>query len=163
MTKFLQLLFAACAFVSATVARDITLAWDASPSADVVRYVVSVGTNDGGPYPKQWPVDGRDNTTLVITSLAPGRYYFVAQALNSSNLWSDFSNQLEVNIPEPPALTVVERPSVSLTGVVYCATNVLGPWRELVRLPPVAVPLDCELGFFRLGLEWSPPPSGINP
>ena len=133
---------------------DITLAWDASPSADVVRYVVSMGTNDGGPYPQQWPVAGRENTTITITGLAPGRYYFVAQAVGSSNLWSDFSNQIEVNIPEPPALTLVERPSVSLTGVVYRATNSLGPWKELVRLPPVAVPADGSDGYFRLGIEW---------
>jgi hypothetical protein len=142
---------------------SVKLAWDASPSADVVRYVVSMGTNEGGPYPEQWPVAGRDNTTLVITSLAPGRYYFVAQAVNSSNLWSDFSNQLEVSIPEPPTLTIIESPSVSLTGVVYRATNVLGPWRELMRLPPVTVPFDGEMGFFRLGLEWSPPPTGRTP
>lgn len=149
--------------ISATVARDITLAWDASPSTNVMFYVVSMGTNEGGPYPQQWPVFGRDNTTLTVTRLAPGRYFFVAQAVNASNLWSDFSNQLEVDIPEPPALTLIERASVSLTGVVYRATNVLGPWQELVRLPSVTVPLEGDLGFFRLGLEWSPPPTVMNP
>jgi len=137
-----------------TAARDITLAWDASPSVDVERYVVSMGTNSGGPYPQQWPVAGRDNTTLVITSLTPGRYFFVAQAVNTSNLWSDFSNQVEVNLPEPLQLALVERPSVALTGTVYRATNALGPWEELVRLPVVTVPFDGDVGFFRLGLEW---------
>ena len=148
----------ACAFVAAMIgvaaARDITLAWDASPSADVVRYVVSMGTNSGGPYPQQWPVDGQFNTQLIVPALSPGRYYFVAQAVSTSNLWSDFSNQVEVLIPKPPQLATVERPSVLLTGTVYRATNVLGPWEEFVRLPVVAVPFDGDVGFFRLGLEW---------
>ena len=133
---------------------SVTLAWDASPSDDVVRYVVSMGTNSGGPYPQQWPVDGQFNTQLIVPALSPGRYYFVAQAVNTSNLWSDFSNQIEVLIPAPPQLVMVERPSVLLTGTVYRATNVLGPWEEFVRLPVVAVPVEGEMGFFRLGLEW---------
>ena len=140
--------------VSSVAARDITLAWDASPSVDVVRYVVSMGTNSGGPYPQQWTVDGQFNTQLIVPALSPGRYYFVAQAVNTSNLWSDFSNQVEVLIPTPPQLAMVERPSVLLTGTVYRATNVLGPWEEFVRLPVVAVPFDGDVGFFRLGLEW---------
>ena len=148
----------ACGLVTALIgvaaARDITLAWDASPSVDVVRYVVSMGTNSGGPYPQQWPVTGRPNTQLVVSNLDPGRYYFIAQAVNTSNLWSDFSNQIEVNIPEPPRLAMAERPGMMLTGVVYRATNALGPWQEFVRLPPVAVPVEGEMGFFRLGLEW---------
>ena len=152
----------AVAFSASAVARDITLAWDASSSTDVVRYVISMGAADGGPCLQQWSVPGRANTTLLVTGLVPGRYYFVAQAVSSSNLWSDFSNQIEASIPEPPTLTLVERPSVSLTGVVYHATNALGPWEELVRLPPVTVPFDVEMGFFRLGLEWSPQPTGMN-
>ena len=133
---------------------SVTLAWDASPSDDVVRYVVSMGTNSSGPYPQQWPVAGQFNTQLIVPALSPGRYYFVAQAVNTSNLWSDFSNQLEVLIPTPPQLAMVERPSVLLTGTVYRATNALGPWAELVRLPVVAVPFNGDVGFFRLGLEW---------
>ena len=133
---------------------SVTLAWDASPSVDVVRYVVSMGTNSGGPYPQQWAVAGQFNTQLIVPALSPGRYYFVAQAVNTSNLWSDLSNQVEVSIPEPPQLVMVERPSVLLTGTVYRATNVLGPWEEFVRLPVLAVPFDGDMGFFRLGLEW---------
>ena len=133
---------------------SVTLAWDASPSVDVVRYVVSMGTNSGGPYPEQWAVAGHFNTQLIVPTLSPGRYYFVAQAVNTSNLWSDFSNQVEVLIPTPPQLVMVERPALRLTGIVYRATNVLGPWEEFVRLPVVAVPFDGDVGFFRLGLEW---------
>ena len=140
--------------VSSVAARDITLAWDASPSVEVVRYVVSMGTNSGGPYPQQWAVAGQFNTQLIVPALSPGRYYFVAQAVNTSNLWSDFSNQVEVLIPPPPQLAMVERPALSLTGIVYRATNVLGPWEEFIRLPVVAVPFDGDVGFFRLGLEW---------
>ena len=140
--------------VSSMAARDITLAWDASPSVDVVRYVVSMGTNSGGPYPQQWAVAGQFNTQMIVPALSPGRYYFVAQAVNTSNLWSDFSNQVEVLIPTPPQLVIVERPALSLTGIVYRATNVLGPWEEFVRLPVVAVPVEGEMGLFRLGLEW---------
>ena len=133
---------------------SVTLAWDASPSVDVVRYVASMGTNSGGPYPQQWAVAGQFNTQLIVPALSPGRYYFVAQAVSTSNLWSDFSNQVEVLIPTPPQLAMVERPSVLLTGTVYRATNVLGPWEEFVRLPVLAVPFDGDVGFFRLGLEW---------
>lgn len=153
-TKLRANCVAFCGALLSAHGRDITLAWDASPSVDVVRYVVSMGTNSGGPYATQWPVAGQFNTQLVVSNLDPGRYYFVAQAVNTSNLWSDFSNQIEVSIPEPPRLAMVERPSVLLTGVVYRATNALGPWKELVRLPPVAVPVDGEMELFRMGLEW---------
>ena len=136
---------------------SVTLAWDASPSVDVVRYVVSMGTNSGGPYPQQWAVAGQFNTQLFVPALSPGRYYFVAQAVNTSNLWSDFSNQVEVLIPTPPQLVMVERSSVLLTGTLYRATNVLGPWEEFIRLPVVAVPFDGDVGLFRLGLEWGQP------
>ena len=146
----------AVALVGAVVARDITLAWDPSPDADVSGYLVSMGTNNGGPYPQQWPIAGWQNTQLVVSSLGADRYHFVAQAVNVSNLWSDASNQVETNIPEAPRLSIVEHPSVLLTGVVYRATSLLGPWEEFVRLPPVAVPLEDDLGLLRLGLEWSP-------
>lgn len=133
---------------------DITLAWDASPSTNVIGYVVSMGVADGGPYPQQWSVAGRTNTEFTVNLPTPGRYYFVVQASSTSNVWSDVSNQIEVTIPEPPRLTVVEPPSLLLTGVVYRATNALGPWKELVRLPPVAVPANGGDGYYRLGLEW---------
>lgn len=133
---------------------DVTLAWDVSPSTDVVAYVVSMGTNDSGPYPQRWTVPGRMSTEFTVNALVPGRYYFVVQSVSTANVWSDASNQLEVTIPEPPRLTVVEPPGLLLTGVVYRATNVLGPWKELVRLPPVAVPADSDNGYFRLGIEW---------
>ena len=137
-------------------ARDVTLGWNANSEPDVTGYVVSMGTNNGGPYPQFWPVAGRLNTQLVVSNLGPGRYYFVAQAVNASNLLSDFSNQVEAPIAPPPRLVVVEPPALRLTGVVYRATNVLGPWAEFCRLPPIEVPLTGELGLFRLGLEWSP-------
>ena len=83
---------------------DVTLAWDPNSEADVSGYVVAMGTNDGGPYPQRWPVAGRLNTQLVVSNLSPGRYYFVAQAVNASNLVSDFSNQVETPIAAPPRL-----------------------------------------------------------
>ena len=157
MKQFFQRMIAggvATALMGTAAARDITLAWDVSLSTNVVAYVVSMGTNDGGPYPQRWTIPGRASTDLAVGGLLPGRYFFIAQAVGISNLWSDASNQVEVTIPEPPRLTIVEPPSLLLTGVVYRATNVLGPWKELVRLPPVAVPADGGDGYFRLGLEW---------
>lgn len=146
----------ALALIAVSAARDITLAWDPNTEPDVTGYFVSMGANDGGPYSQRWPVAGRFNTQLVVSNLSPGRYYFVAQAVNASNLVSDFSNQVEAPIPAPPLLVIVEPPALRLTGVVYRATNSLGPWMEFCRLPPVDVPLAGELGLFRLGLEWSP-------
>ena len=144
-----------CCAATMCAASGITLAWDPNPEPDVTGYVVSMGTNDGGPYSQRWPVAGRLNTQLVVSNLVPGRYYFVAQAVNASNLVSDFSNQVEAPIAAPPRLVIVEPPALRLTGVVYRATNVLGPWAELQRLPPVEVPMSGDVGFLRLGLEWS--------
>jgi hypothetical protein len=146
----------ATALIGMAAARDITLAWDPNSEPDVTGYFVSMGANDGGPYPQRWPIAGRLNTQLVVSNLGPGRYYFVAQAVNASNLVSDFSNQVEAPSPTPPQLVIVEPPVIRLTGVVYRATNTLGPWTEFCRLPPVEVQLVGELGLFRLGLEWSP-------
>ena len=144
----------AVAFSATALARDITLAWDTSPSTNVASYVLSTGVTDGGPYPQRWTIPGQTSAGFTVNSLPPGRYYFVVQAVSTANVWSDVSNQIEVYVPEPPRLTLVEPPSLLLTGVVYRATNVLGPWKELVRLPPVAVPADSGDGYFRLGLEW---------
>lgn len=143
------------ALMAAAAARDITLGWDPNSEPDVTGYLVSMGTNDGGAYPQRWPIAGRLNTRLVVSNLGPGRYYFVAQAVNASNLVSDFSNQLEAPIPSPPLLVIIEPPALHLTGVVYRATNAVGPWAELCRLPAVDIPLAGDLGFLRLGVEWS--------
>jgi hypothetical protein len=53
--------------------------------------------------------------------------------MNASNLVSDFSNQVEASIPAPPQLGVIEPPALRLTGMVYRATNALGPWTEYLR------------------------------
>ena len=154
--KPLRTVLLLCCVATLCAASGITLEWDANPEPDVTGYVVSMGTNDGGPYPQRWSVAGRLNTRLAVSNLGPGRYYFVAQAVNTSNLASDFSNQVEAPIAAPPRLVIVEPPALRLTGVVYRATNVLGPWAEFYRLPPVDVPLAGDVGFLRIGLEWAP-------
>ncbi len=145
----------ATALVCMAAARDIWLAWEPSPTESVDSYVVSMGTNSGI-YFETWPVEGRLTAMFVVTNLGPGRYFFVVQAHVPSGLLSDYSNQVEALVSTPPQLHVVDLPAVRLAGVVYHATNAIGPWRELVRLPVVEFPLLGELGFFRLGLEWSP-------
>jgi VCBS repeat-containing protein len=105
----LFVLLASLALLPAARAADVTLAWDPSPDAGVASYRVHYGTITGiytdltnaGPA-----------TTLTIGGLLEGTtYYFVATAVGTNQLESDFSNEINYTVPipanQPPSITVI--------------------------------------------------------
>lgn len=81
-------------------AHSVTLNWNASTSA-VAGYRVYRGTVSGGPYTVQ-------NTSLIVgtnyinLTVQPGAvYYYVVRAVDSSNVESIDSNQVQAVMPNP--------------------------------------------------------------
>ena len=89
------MLAAACAanaqLVPTTTTARVVLAWDASPSAEVVGYNVYWGS-----APRFYTnLVATTNLTATITNLHRGStYYFAATAFTSAGLESDFSNEV---------------------------------------------------------------------
>ncbi len=81
-----------------TVSHSVTLAWDPSTSV-VAGYYVYRATLSGGPYTKlnATPVS---LTTYIDTAVASGlTYFYVATAVDSSNVESVLSNEISATIP----------------------------------------------------------------
>ena len=87
------------AFYAATVhkADSVTLAWDPSPSSDVVGYILysrpsGVGYNSGSRI--------GSNTTASVSNLVDGiSYFFAVSAYNNSGAESDLSNEISYSAP----------------------------------------------------------------
>jgi Abnormal spindle-like microcephaly-assoc'd, ASPM-SPD-2-Hydin len=77
---------------------SVALSWDASTS-QVVGYNIYRGIASGGPYTKlNMSVDS--STTYTDNSVQSGQtYYYVATAIDSSNVESAYSNQVTASIP----------------------------------------------------------------
>ncbi len=81
-------------------AHSATLSWTASTST-VAGYNVYRGTTSGGPYTKlnSSLVAG---TTYTDNTVAAGQtHYYVVTAVDSSNIESVFSNQVQAVVPSP--------------------------------------------------------------
>jgi hypothetical protein len=79
-------------------AHSVSLSWNSSDSG-VVGYNIYVGSISGGPYSKltATPVNG---TAYVDDSVQSGRtYYYVATSVNSTNVESRYSAEVEAVIP----------------------------------------------------------------
>jgi hypothetical protein len=77
---------------------SVSLAWEASTSS-VIGYNLYRGTQSGGPYSKLTP-SPQAGTSYVDSSVADSTtYYYVATAVNSSNVESTYSNQTSATIP----------------------------------------------------------------
>ena len=90
----------ACATVAG--AERLTLAWDPSPSADVVGYRLYYGTNTRS-------YQFVTNAGLVLTQAVVlgwrGRWFFAATAYSTNGLESDFSSEVSwESKPLPPAM-----------------------------------------------------------
>ena len=77
----------------------VGLSWDASPSS-VIGYNVYRGTQSGGPYQLLSASPQPDTTYSDNTVLNGFTYYYVATAVNSSNVESIPSNEAQAPIPE---------------------------------------------------------------
>jgi len=80
---------------------SVTLSWtppttntDGSALTDLAAYRFYYGVTIGD-YPNQILIDNPGIATYVVTDLAPNTYFFVATAINSQGLESDFSNVAE--------------------------------------------------------------------
>lgn len=83
---------------------SITLAWnyDFVASPGVTNFIIYSGTSSSN-YTSSVSANGT-NLTLVINGLNRGStYYFAATAVNTNGLESDYSNELQVRIPNKPA------------------------------------------------------------
>jgi hypothetical protein len=90
------------AWASAAGAQQLTLAWDASASTNVVGYRLYYGTNTRS-------YQFVTNTGLVLTQsvVLPrrGRWFFAATAYDTNGLESDFSNEVSwESKPVPPVM-----------------------------------------------------------
>lgn len=85
--------------VSVPVSHSVSLTWTPSTSSSVVGYNVYRATTSGGPYAK---VNGSSVAATAYSdgSVASGQtYYYVATAVDSSNLESAYSTQAKSIVP----------------------------------------------------------------
>jgi uncharacterized protein YqjF (DUF2071 family) len=94
---------------TAPITSEVSLAWDPSPDANVVRYYVYYGVASGD-YTNR--VDAGNATSVTISNLVVGcTYYFAATAMDDSGLESDFSNEVSYTVPapkQPAAITLTQ-------------------------------------------------------
>jgi len=104
----------------AAFAAQVTLAWDPSPDDPAVAsYVIHYGTISGI-YTDS--TNAGPATTWTVSGLTEGTtYYFVATAVGTNQLESDFSNEISYTVPlpvnQPPTLAVISDQSVDEDGV----------------------------------------------
>ena len=81
-------------------AASVTLAWNANSESNLAGYRVQYGTAPGV-HPTS--VDVGKQTSHTVSGLAPGTYYFVVVAYNTSGMQSPVSNEVSVTVGSPPA------------------------------------------------------------
>jgi len=102
-------------------AQRVTLAWDASPSPEVVGYRIYFGTNIGN-YSFATNVGLVRTQTVVLPHT--GRWFFAATALDANGMESPFSNQVQWEA-KPVAPVVHDETWVRLTPVIERSTNLV--------------------------------------
>ncbi len=109
--------------LSATMirAQSVTLAWDASPSPDVVGYRVYFGTN-AGIY--MFSTNAGMTLTQAVVLPHTGRWFLAATAVDANGMESDFSNMVEWEA-KPRAPVVHDETWVRLTPVIQRSTNLV--------------------------------------
>ena len=142
MKWFWTMLFVAWA--SAAGAQQLTLAWDASASTNVVGYRLYYGTNTRS-------YQFVTNTSLMLTQSVAlphrGRWFFAATAYDTNGLESDFSS--EVSWESKPAPPVMAGKSwVRLTPVFERSTN-LASWGSVTG-EATWFPATNRAEFFRV-------------
>jgi hypothetical protein len=76
---------------------DVTLAWDPVDNPQLAGYTIYYGTASGN---YQWMVDVGDVTTYTLSNLTIGAtYYAAATAFTTTDLESDFSNEVMFTVP----------------------------------------------------------------
>jgi len=81
----------------------VTLAWDANSEPDIVGYRVYTSLTPG--VYTAGPAVTADEARATVTGLAAGQtVYFVVTAFNTSDLESDYSNEVFCALPSHPRL-----------------------------------------------------------
>jgi hypothetical protein len=88
----------------------------ALPANQLAQYTVSYGNASGGPYTNTisvLPVNGVVPTTVTITGLTVGTWYFIVTATATNNMVSANSNEVSKTIvttaaPNPPTILTIK-------------------------------------------------------
>ena len=109
------------AWAAAAGAQQLTLAWDASVSTNVVGYRLYYGTNTRS-------YQFVTNTGLMLTQAVVlphrGRWFFAATAYDTDGLESDFSNEVSWE-SKPTAPVMAGKPWMRLVPVFGRSTNLV--------------------------------------
>jgi len=102
----------------------VRLYWDANPEPDIETYQVLGSTSSGPPYEIEHLTP---NLQIEVPDLTnETTYYFCLRAKNTSQLWSDYSEELSMHPSAPPAMPTV------LAGVGrYLDTEVYLTWNPV--------------------------------
>jgi len=125
-------------------AERLTLAWDPSPSADVVGYRVYYGTNTRS---YRFVTNGGLVLTQSVVLPWRGRWFFAATAYDTNGLESDFSNEVSwESKPGPPVMA--GEAWVRLAPVFGRSTN-LASWGSVTG-EATWFPATKQAEFFRV-------------
>ena len=105
----------------------VNLAWDASPTTNSgpVAYKVYYGVSSRA-YTNV--ISAETNLTLTVRNLERGvTYYFACTAMLTNGLESDFSNEVQYQVPSPPASPGLHPPIIL---VVESAPTPKGAWAD---------------------------------
>ena len=86
------------------------------PANQLAQYTLSYGNVSGGPYPNTinvLPVNGVIPTTITITGLTVGTWYFIVTATATNGMTSANSNEASKTIissaaPNPPTILTIK-------------------------------------------------------
>lgn len=99
MKKLISLLL--CLFCVDALAYSVSLVWDANSEPDLAGYRLYYGTSS-----RSYNItnDVRNVTTTTVSNLVAGvTYYFAVTAYNTSDMESDYSNEVSYQVPLPTA------------------------------------------------------------
>lgn len=150
MKTILTILPLLLAAISAGAAPTVSLAWEPSPDADVVKYRLYCGPSTGT---YSFSRDLGNVTNTVFTNMvAGGHYWFVVTAINAGGAESDPSNEIDLAVPVSPPR------NLRITQSLQASASPAGPWREVGTLQSLLAAEDAAQ-FYRVKLAIEPPPT----
>ena len=86
------------------------LGWNQNPESDVNNYLLYMGNSPGNYNAPGSPLSTGNVTNAFFQLPSYGTWYAALQAVNTSNLASQFAPEVSQNFPSPPTLYVPLRP-----------------------------------------------------
>jgi hypothetical protein len=120
-------------------AADVSLAWDASTSANIAGYKAYTGKRSGI---YGTPIIIPNQTTYTATGLGSGTYYFAVTAFDTAGNESGFSNEVSVTLSSSsdttvPAITVISPTSNTTYSTTSSLINLAGTAADNVGVTQV--------------------------